>query len=156
MAISFKNVGVLKEIGNAFESENRSNVPIGVKTPLVLDYSSNNIFAMHTSIRKQIADNLRNLLQTNWGERLGLPAYGANLKPLIAEFSSMKNFEQQAIVRINSAVSKWMPFVELIDFDAKADYEDNEVVGKINIQITYAIPTIGVSKDMVMITLFII
>lgn len=156
MPISFKDVGVIQEIGVTYQEENRSVTPIGVKTPLILDSSTNNIFAMHTSVRAQIADNLRNLLQTNWGERLALTSYGANLKPLVTEFSSKKAFDQEAIIRISVAVSKWMPFLELIDFESTPDFEDNEFVGKIRIQVSYAIPTIGVTRDVTQVTLHII
>lgn len=156
MAISFKNVGTIKEIGSTYAEQNRSLIPIGVKTPLVLDASTNNIFAMHTDVRAQVADNLRNLVQTNWGERLALTDYGANLNPLVTEFSSKQAFDQEAIIRINTAVEKWMPFLELIDYDSVPDFEDNEFVGKIRIKISYGIPTIGVAQDVVEVFLFII
>lgn len=156
MTISFKNVGTIKEIGSTYAEQNRSLTPIGVKTPLILDASTNNIFAMHTDVRAQVADNLRNLVQTNWGERLALTDYGANLSPLVTEFSSKQSFDQEAIIRINTAVEKWMPFLELIDFESIPDFEDNEFVGKIKIQISYGIPTIGVTRDVVEISLFVI
>ncbi len=156
MAISFKNVGTIKEIGSTYAEQNRSLVPIGVKTPLILDSSTNNIFAMHTDVRDQVADNLRNLVQTNWGERLALTDYGANLSPLVTEFSSKQTFDQEAIVRINTAVEKWMPFLELIDYESTPDFEDNEFVGKIKIQVSYGIPTIGVTRDVVEVSLFVI
>jgi len=156
VAISFKNVGTIKEIGSTYAEQNRSLVPIGVKTPLILDSSTNNIFAMHTDVRAQVADNLRNLVQTNWGERLALTDYGANLSPLVTEFSSKQTFDQEAIVRINTAVEKWMPFLELIDYESTPDFEDNEFVGKIKIQVSYGIPTIGVTRDVVEVSLFVI
>lgn len=156
MAISFKDVGVLKEIGSTFTEQNRSLTPIGVKTPLELDKYTNNIFAMHTDIRAQIADNLRNLLQTNWGERLAITNYGANLRPLATEFSSIDNFNEEAIVRINTAVSLWMPFLELIEYDARPDYDTNDTVGKIKILVSYAIPTLSVPKDILEVTIYII
>lgn len=155
MPISFKDVGTIKEI-NSFEQERRSTIPIGVKTPLILDQSSNNIFAMHTTVRGQIADNLRNLLQTNWGERVGLTAYGANLKPLVTEFSSKKSFDAEAIVRINTAVLRWMPFVELIDFESFPDYENNSFVGKVRVQVSYSVPNIGVTRDKIEVVLHVI
>lgn len=155
MAISFKDVGVIKEIGSTFLEQNRSITPIGVRTPLLLDNSTNNIFAMHTDIRAQIADNLRNLIQTNWGERLALTNYGANLRPLTTEYTSKTDFDSEAVVRINTAVDRWMPFLELIDYDSSLE-TNTGTIGKIDILVTYAIPTINVSKDALEVSLYII
>lgn len=156
MAISFKDVGTIQEIGSTFLEQNRSLTPIGVRTPLLLDDANNNIFAMHTDIRAQIADNLRNLIQTNWGERLALTNYGANLKPLTTEYVNKADFDAEAVVRINTAVDRWMPFLDLIDYDSKIETNDNETYGTIKILITYAIPTLSVSKDALEVSLFII
>jgi hypothetical protein len=54
-----------------------SPVPYGIKTPLSIA-TKDGILAMNYSLEEQFADNLRNLLQTNWGERLGLFQFGAN------------------------------------------------------------------------------
>ncbi len=54
--------------------------PIGIKTPLE---SGDDIFKMHTNPIRQLTDNLRNLIMTNHGERLGIFDCGANLNSVV-------------------------------------------------------------------------
>ena len=156
MAIDFKDVGVLKQPGLSYQERNRTAKPIGFKTPFEIDRSSNALFAMHTDVRSQIADNLRNLVNTNWGERLGLYDFGANLRELVTDYSNQEDFENEAAVRINTAISRWMPFITPVNMDSYADVENNEVVGKIKLIITYAIPALNVSNDQLEVTLSVI
>ena len=156
-AINFKNVGVLKygETGSS-STVSASLRPIGVKTPLEFDKANNNLFKMHTNVRNQVADNLRNLILTNWGERLGLYFFGANLRPLLTEYTNKTQFDQEAAVRINTAVTKWMPFLELIEFDSAVDYENNEFLGIVRLYITYGIPALNVASDQLEVVLAVV
>lgn len=155
MAISFKNVGTIKQPGRDFLSRNRSVVPIGIKTPVELDLSTNTFLAMHTSVRAQIADNLKNLITTNWGERVALYDFGANLSELLSEFTNMEDFENEAALRINTAIQKWMPYIEPLDMQSYIDREERDMtaISKIKIVITYAVPMINVISDSVEVTL---
>jgi len=129
-------------------------LPIGIKTPLQLD--DKNLFAMHYNIEDQIQDNLKNLLLTNWGERVGFYYFGANLKELTTEISSIEAFDEEAISRIRSAVSTWMPFVTLNDFVSSIDDENNVNTGIIKIMITYNIPQLNIENKALQISLFVI
>ena len=64
------------------------------------------LFEMHFDNRSQVKDNLRNLLQTNWGERIGLYAFGANLNELVGELSSQEDFDSEAMLRIKSTITR--------------------------------------------------
>jgi phage baseplate assembly protein W len=68
---------------------------------------------MHYDITDQVADNLRNLIQTNHGDRLGRPNFGANLRPLSLEILGQEKFESEAMTRISRSVSRYLPFVSL-------------------------------------------
>jgi hypothetical protein len=153
--ISFKNVGIKK-----FETENellnRSLKPIGIKTPVEYGRQGEGIFHMHYDLRDQIADNLKNLILTNHGERLGMYDLGANLRPLLTEFSNKDDFDAEAMVRINTAVSKFMPFLTLVGFDSTPEYEDNRFVGKISILLIYSIPDLNVFDRRLNVVLSII
>ena len=123
--IDFKHVG--RPPNYQPTSERVPNTrPIGIKTPLELDKATNSIFKMHTEVRSQVADNLRNLVLTNWGKTA---------------------FEEEAAMRIQAAVGKWMPFIDLVGFDSRADYESNVFVGIIRIFITYSIPVLNIADD---------
>jgi phage baseplate assembly protein W len=128
--------------------------PIGFKTPLQL--SEKNIFAMHYSVPDQVHDNLKNLLLTNWGERLGFYYFGANLRELTTEISNVDTFEELAIERIRTAVSTWMPFVNLKNFSSQIDNVNNGSTGVVRITITYSIPQLSVENRALQITLFVV
>ena len=152
--LSFSNVGVRAFDTLREEAQEQSILPIGFKTPLELG-QGDSLLAMHTSISEQIADNLRNLILTNHGERLAFFDYGANLMPLASELSSMENFDSEAVIRIKTAVSKWMPFVNLSTYSSAPIYESNEHVGKIGIMIEYSVERIQVVNRRINIILFV-
>jgi len=129
-------------------------LPIGIKTPLQLD--DKNLFAMHYNIEDQIQDNLKNLLLTNWGERVGFYYFGANLKELTTEISSIEAFDEEAISRIRNAVGTWMPFVTLNDFVSNIDDENNVNTGIIKIMITYNVPQLNIENKALQISLYVI
>ncbi len=139
---SFKSAGIRRDNGaTSAVPEVSKKPPIGIKTPLRLSQQEG-LFEMHTDISKQISDNLRNLLLTNHGERLGFFDFGANLRPILFNLGS-EDGDLEAINRIKKAVSKYMPFVSLQDFQTFVDRLDNKEVAKIGIQVTYSIPRIS-------------
>ena len=154
---SFKNVGVIPEVSRlTVLDRNKSLLPIGVKTPLELDLNGQNLFAMNYSLREQIADNLRNLILTNHGERLGLYNYGANLRPLLTEYSNHDNFEAEAMLRINTAITTWMPYVTPEQFGSKPDYINNQYTGIVDVVMIYSIPLLNLVGQRIDVKLFVI
>ena len=154
--LSFKDVG---EKGTSRESLRRVRpdpLPIGIKTPLELDETGRGVFAMHYSLRDQIADNLRNLIQTNHGERLALYDFGANLRPLISEWSNKEDFDKEVMRRISTAVGKYMSFVNLLGYESRPNYRDNIYTGIIDITIMYSIPSLNLNEEMVEVTLYVV
>jgi len=151
---SFKSSGKTQE-QTAVEVLNTTQIPFGIKTPLQLG-DTEGILSMNFSLEDQFADNLHNLLLTNWGERLGLYQFGANLKPLTTELVSQDDFDGKAIARIKDAVDRWMPFVDLEDFTSVTDRTTNKNTAIIKIRITYNIPALGVKKKGLEISLYAI
>jgi hypothetical protein len=93
---------------------------------------------------------------TNWGERLGFYYFGANLRDLTSELSSLDAFDGEAIQRIKDSVSTWMPFVSLKDFSSRFDREENENVGILKIAITYNVPQLKIENRALQISLHVI
>jgi phage baseplate assembly protein W len=150
---SFKSSGKTAE-QRLIERIQSSRVPIGIKTPLELNSGEGTeIFATYYTLSETVHDNLRNLLLTNWGERLGFYEFGANLRPLMSELVSLEDFDTVAIERISGTVSKWMPYVTLNNYVSKSAQENNRYLARINIQITYGIPTLNVEDKMLEINL---
>lgn len=154
-AYNFKSVGNNQQAQTTQGGTSVTLIPYGIKTPLQLG-TSEGIFSMNYSLADQFNDNLRNLLLTNWGERLGLYQFGANLKPLATEFENLDDFDSQAIQRIKNAVEAWMPFVDLEDFVSSVDRIENKNTAVIKIKITYNIPALQVTKRGLQIVLYVI
>lgn len=150
---SFKSVGQTPEVLLQATVE-ASPIPVGVKTPLAI--SNETLLEMNYGLEDQLADNLRNLLQTNWGERLGQYFFGANLKPLTVDFNSQEAFDSEAIIRIRDAVSTWMPFIELEDFVSEVDRVENINTGIIKLTIGYNIPALNVTGKKIQVVLYVI
>jgi phage baseplate assembly protein W len=133
-----------------------SPTPIGIKTPLRI--GDKEIFQLTYNLAEQVHDNLRNLLLTNWGERVCFYDFGANLFPLTSEIASQNDFDAEATQRISAAVSKWMSYINLEDYVSSIDYSQNNGKGLtvISITITYSISALNVSKKSLQITLYAI
>ena len=130
-------------------------MPIGLKTPVRAN-PNGGIFDVHYVMADQVADNLRNLLLTNWGERLTLYNYGANLRPILSDFVSQDDFDSQAVERISSAVSRWMPYVSLENYLSETDFsENNNGLSAVRLTITYSVPALAVVKRALQLILYV-
>lgn len=153
-ALSFKDVGT--QYGEETLQSTPVSFPIGFKTPLELDTEHNSIFKMHYRLSDQITDNLRNLILTNRGERLGLYEFGANIRPLLTEFANKDAFDQEAMKRIKKAVSLYMPFVELIGYESRADRTENISTGIVKLLIVYRVPEANLGETVMEVDMYIV
>jgi phage baseplate assembly protein W len=161
MAISFKNVGFTSQ--DRRFNKKTSLLPIGVKTPLSLASADNDgLFEMHYEPSTQIHDNLRNLILTNNGERLGRFTYGADLRSLNFDYSASEDFEQAAALRIQTAVENSMPFVELEELEVRGvdkDQSKNVTIppgmAMVEITLKYNIPKIKIIGKLLQVVLYV-
>ena len=121
---------------------------IGIKTPLEFGHGRSGLFKMHTSLKEQIADNLRNLIQTNHGERLGQYSFGANLAELTFENTEL-DVKTEASNRIAQAISTFMPFIKVDDFELFVERKENEHTAKVGVEVYYSIPGIRVTNQLI-------
>ena len=148
MSFKFKNTGQdLDEIKRRFSKnikvENQDLLPIGIKTPLSKGVlHGETLFSMNFDIMDQIADNLKNLIMTQKGERIGRGDFGTNLYQIYSN-TNVEKPEELAIEEISRTVGKFMPQVSLKDYESKkvenrpgdpVDYEIN---------IFYTVPAIS-------------
>lgn len=153
--ISFKSVG--KTVTTAkTQTIETSPIPIGIQTPVRSRLvETDGIFAMHYAPEKQINDNLRNLIETNWGERLGLYDFGANLRELAFEITAREDFESDVMIRIKEAVQKWMPYVVLNGFELSNDYEEKDKTGVIRFRVYYDVPAVNASNQSLDVVMYV-
>ena len=126
----------------------------GFKFPLKINKDGNG-FDIHHSSSEAIADNLHHLILTNHGERVGNYYFGANLAPLLMEGSSIQDFESEVGRRIQTAIEKFMPYVEPQEFSINFIAEDDKPVQKVQINISYIIPLLGVQIRTKRITMYL-
>lgn len=140
--IDFKHVGVKGFPKENLAARNKTVVPVGIHTPLSLDFANSGFLTMNYNVMDQVDDNLRNLLLTNHGERVVNFDFGANLRPLVAEFSNKEDFDSEAMIRINTAITKWMPYVIPVGFESTPQFRGNSFTGVVLILMVYTVPTI--------------
>jgi phage baseplate assembly protein W len=152
---SFKSVGRTTQDRNEEAASEIKQIPIGIITPIRLG-AAEGLLGMHFNLEDQAADNLKNLIMTNWGERLGLYRYGANLQPLLSDYTTQNDFDSLAIQRISSAVSLWMPYITLEDFISSNDRKENKNTAIMNLLISYTIPSIESKKRAIEVKLYLL
>ncbi len=149
---SFKSVG---EKVTDYAARQRARItapPIGIKTPIEIGSTDDGLLKMHRSIEGQIKDNLRNLILTNYNERLTFPDYGANLAPLAFELGT-EDADEEAMRRIKTATEKYMPFVSLEDFSLTNQISDTNATAVIKMLITYSVPNANIVNQNLSLTM---
>jgi len=131
---------------------------IGIITPL-----SNNqdrqIFDMHDDPINQVKDNLKNLILTNAGERLGLYGFGADLSSLLFELSSNPGVQEEMTDRIKTAVQRYMAGIEIkeiseVELDKGEKQQINEKgMARVRLRIEYDIPSARITNQALEVTL---
>lgn len=103
--------------------------PIGIKTPLERGTrEKESLFKMHFDISTQIKDNLKNLIMTQKGERLGFPDFGTSLRQVYSNNTLSKDeIVDIASEEIKNVVLKYMPSIRLEEFySSKIDSQNQK------------------------------
>jgi phage baseplate assembly protein W len=153
----FSSVGELKEDLDKSRSQSasdRAQIPVGIRLPAALGESSDGLLRMHYSVDEALADNFRNMVMTNHGERLGLYDFGANLTELAFELGT-DEFDTEAIRRIRRTTEKYMPFIQLLTFEPLVDRNDNKEVAKVGVRITYKVSALSQRERVIEAIVFV-
>ena len=97
-----------------FLEDNDSNVSIGIDLPIRLDNSASGsgYFGTTQTPIEAVKNNIRNLLNTQQGERLMQPTFGMNLRRLLFEPLS-EGAEGEIQHEIVQTFQLWLPFVQV-------------------------------------------
>jgi phage baseplate assembly protein W len=144
---NFQSVGnpeeVLRQIEERRKSQELGGNPIGIKTPMRFSENFGDLLEMHTNQFDAIRDNLRNLLLTNYGERLGHYDFGGNLITVVNELAH--DGHSKAMALISLAVQKYMPFIALQGFETNSEpFEGNPII---TLRLTYTVPALDPSGN---------
>ena len=87
------------------------DVTIGLGLPMQHD-EVNGFFPGTSTTLLQTGSNIRNLLLTNKGERVGQPTFGADLLLILFEPMS-ENLLDRLEESINEAIAEWLPYISI-------------------------------------------
>ena len=109
-----------------FIEDNDTNVFIGLDLPIRKSDGKEGYFASTSTTIEAVKNNIRNLLQTNPGERLMQPNLGFDLR----KFTFNQINEETTLALQNEILDKleiWLPFVEITDIQIKTNETDSTV-----------------------------
>lgn len=128
-------------------------IPYGVVTPLQLPNKTGETLKTTTDITEGVVDNFKNMLLTNYGERLGKPDFGANLSSMLTERVSQEEWNLQVANMIRTTTQKYMPFITITSVSASVVQTRNDSFSRTLVSVIFSIPAIGVQDKRVDITL---
>ena len=115
------------------EKDLNPDVFIGISLPL--EYGSQGFFNKTRTTLQQTSSNIKNLLLTIKGERLGNPTFGSDLMTVIFEQDdgTLGNRIEEAI---RASISEWLPYVNVKKVETVADERNPNLL---NVRIDFTI-----------------
>ena len=118
-----------------FIQDNDTKVKIGIDLPIRRGDNLDGFFATTSTTIEAVKNNIRNLLQTEEGERFFQPNLGIGLKTLLFEHITNENLIGVQNIILDK-LEFWLPFVEVRDIevfskDNTTDIRANEIRVKI-------------------------
>ena len=139
-----------------YVQDNDTNVKVGIDLPIRRGNDLDGFFVSTSTTIEAVKNNIKNLLQTEEGERLFQPNLGIGLRKLLFEHITTENLigVQDAIL---DKIEFWLPFVQVSDIkvlsrDDTTDIGMNEIRVKILFNLkqdpnTLDSVTLGFSSD---------
>ncbi len=116
----------------AQEKDLNPNTYIGLSFPLRKDNRSD--FAMTKNSLQQAQHNLRNLLMTYPGERVGQPEFGSRMRELV--FEQIDDNLPTAIEQVvRKDVEIWLPYINILEVNTLTEDQDQS---KIYVEVVYS------------------
>ena len=131
-------MAIIDKNKKAFIVDRTENKFVGIDMPFRLsETSGSGYFAQTSTTIDAVKNNVRNLLNTEKGERLLQPELGLNLRRFIFE-----NITEDTKMNIQNDIisnfSKWLPFVEIKDIQVDIS-ESNSSLNTISINLSFSI-----------------
>ena len=120
------------------------DIAIGVKFP----FNGKGIFSKSFTTNEQASTNIKSLLLTRKGERFEQPNFGTDLLNVIFEpiTSELKSFIEDTIT---SAVSFWLPYIDISKLDIVTFEDDNTLAHEIKISIGFTVTGTGSEQTII-------
>jgi phage baseplate assembly protein W len=110
--------------------------PLGIS----LNFQNTQIFETITTINNsaQALNNLKNLLLTKIGERVGLPTYGCDLLYILFE-PNLNDIKDDIKQLITDPVQYWLPYIDIIDIVITTNQDNPNLQHEIEIKIIFSV-----------------
>lgn len=102
-------------------------MPFGFALPFSVATGSLGHFEMTNDELSAVRENLKSLLLTNWGERVGHYYLGCNLREYIFEPIEIGELKEKIADRILSQVSTWIPYVGIRNLNVLTSSDDSAI-----------------------------
>ena len=107
--------------------DNDTRIFIGLDLPIRKSEGKEGYFASTSTTIEAVKNNIRNLLQTNQGERLFQPNIGINLRQYL-----FGQITEETLLQIQESISStfnfWLPFVEIQNINLKNGTNVNSII----------------------------
>jgi|TARA_A100001391_G_scaffold81654_1_gene53252 phage baseplate assembly protein W len=119
------------------ENDLNEDTYIGLELPLT--HTQEGYFRRTKTALEQAKSNIRNLLLTNKGERLGNPTFGTNLLSLVF---TQENTDLEARVEeeIRASMAEFLPFINIVSIETNFS-EENMSTAIVNLRFTLNVDT---------------
>lgn len=122
--------------------------PISIQTPL--RPSSRGTFVTNDTTVDAVANDLKDLILTNYGERVIQYDFGANLRPLI--FEQDLNIEQKITDAITSAAQKWIPLANILNIDVQTASTNSQLTeNSVQVSVTFTVGNTDITGNVSLI-----
>ncbi len=109
------------------EYDQDPDVNIGIRLPMDENWTQ-------TATTMEAAKfNIKNLLKTKWGERVGHPTFGCALASILFEQMD-DSINDKVDEAVNDAIDKWLPYLRIVNIETKIDNRNR----RLNVALTYA------------------
>jgi len=112
------------------EKDQDPDIFIGVGFPL--GYSNTGIFNKTKTTLEQAVHNLKNLLLTAKGERLGHPDFGCEVRDLLFE-QITTDIEDRVEEKIKESVNTWLPYLSIDEVDIE------QLSNRLNVDVKFSL-----------------
>tara|TARA_B100000795_G_C22586491_1_gene355806 strand:+ start:192 stop:611 length:420 start_codon:yes stop_codon:yes gene_type:complete len=112
-------------MASALETDLNPNTYVGLSFPLRA--GNNQDFAMTKNSLDQARHNLKNLLLTQVGERVGQPLFGSRLRELVFEQID-SDLPGKIEDEVKRSVETWLPYINIEEVNTLTDDGDNSKI----------------------------
>jgi len=108
----------------------------GMKFPLGYGIGTEGFFPRSGTIKEQASSNIKNLLLTQKGERVGQPEFGSDLPRIIFEPLEVDVLKESIDQTIKEALNLWLPYITVQTIGV---YEDKANPNMIVVQLEFSV-----------------